>query len=49
MHQALDEVKRQIIEAALARSRGSIKDAAMLLGVSRDSFVHHMRSLDIHR
>jgi len=49
MHQALHEVKRQIIEAALARSRGSIKNAAILLGISRDSFVHHMRSLDIRR
>ncbi len=49
MHQALHELKRQIIEAALARSRGSIKNAAMLLGISRDSFVHHMRSLDIRR
>ena len=49
MHQALLEAKRRLIEAALARSSGSIKNAAMLLGISRDSFVHHMRSLDIRR
>jgi len=49
MHQALLEAKRRLIEAALARSSGSIKNAATLLGMSRDSFVHHMRSLDVRR
>jgi DNA-binding NtrC family response regulator len=49
MHEALLDAKRRLVEEALGRSRGSIKGAAILLGISRDSFVHHMKSLGVRR
>jgi len=47
MHEALRDVKRMLVTEGLRRSDGSIKDAANILGISRDSFNHHMRSLGV--
>ena len=48
-HDAVDEVKRCLIQEALARSGGSIKQAAQLLQVTRGSITHHMSALDIKK
>jgi PAS domain S-box-containing protein len=47
MHEALKEAKRLMIVESLEQAEGKIKDAARILGVSRDSFNHHVRSLGI--
>ena len=39
------ELKRFFVDAALQRSAGSRKDTARLLGISRDSLKHYMKSL----
>jgi len=49
MHDALREAKRYLVMEGLERTGGNIKDAAVYLGVSRDSLVHHMKSLGIRR
>ncbi len=48
-HEAIDEAKRRLLEESLRQSGGSIKQAAELLKVSRDSFVHHMRALGVRK
>lgn len=47
MHDALREAKKEMLSEALRRSGGSIKEAASFLGMTRDSFNHHMRSLGL--
>ena len=47
--EALLETKRTLIQEALKRSGGNIKQAALSLGVTRDSLVHYMKSLGISR
>lgn len=47
--EALVEAKRFLIVRALERSGGSIKDAAALLGMTRNSIDHHIRRLGIRR
>ncbi|MBI5571765.1 MAG: sigma 54-interacting transcriptional regulator [Desulfomonile tiedjei] len=49
LHDLLLETKRRCVTEGLKVSRGSIKGAAHLLGISRDSFVHHMKSLGIRK
>lgn len=44
LNEVLDEVKESLIEEALRRAKGKRKDAAKLLGISRNSLKHHMRS-----
>jgi two-component system response regulator AtoC len=48
-HEAVSEAKRRLLEESLRRSNGSIKRAAELLRISRDSFVHHMRALGVSK
>jgi len=48
MPEILDEEKRFLVTDALKRSGGSIKEAAALLGVSRGSLKHHMKTLGLH-
>jgi DNA-binding NtrC family response regulator len=48
-HEAVSEAKRKLLEEGLRRSQGSIKKAAELLGITRDSFVHHMRTLGVRK
>ena len=47
--EAVDDAKRLLIVQALDRSGGSIKDAAALLGMTRNSIDHHIRRLGIRR
>ena len=47
--EALSETKRNLIEEALQRSGGSIKQAALILGITRDSLVHYMKSLGVSK
>ncbi|AFM23540.1 sigma-54-dependent Fis family transcriptional regulator [Desulfomonile tiedjei] len=47
--EAVEETKRALINKALERSRGSIKKAAILLGMTRNSIDHHMRRLGIRK
>ncbi|MFC1835056.1 sigma 54-interacting transcriptional regulator [Thermodesulfobacteriota bacterium] len=49
MDEALRESKRLLLKEALRKSGGSIKEAAILLGISRASFNHHMKYLGIKR
>ncbi len=46
---AINEAKRRLLAASLRHSGGSIKGAAELLKLSRDSFVHHMRTLGVRK
>jgi two-component system response regulator PilR (NtrC family) len=48
-HEAINEAKRRVLVGSLRQSGGSIKKAAELLKVSRDSFVHHMRTLGVRK
>ena len=48
-HEAINEAKRRLLAESLRQSGGSIKKAAELLKVSRDSFVHHMRTLGVRK
>ncbi len=48
-HKGLDEAKRLLILRALDRSGGSIKEAAALLGMTRNSINHHIRHLGIEK
>ena len=48
-HHAVDETKRFLIARALDLSSGTVKDAAALLGMTRNSIDHHMRQLKIRR
>ncbi len=48
-HEAVTEAKRRLLAEGLRHSNGSIKKAAELLRISRDSFVHHMRSLGVRK
>ena len=48
-HEAINEAKRRLLAESLRQSHGSIKEAAELLKVSRDSFVHHMRTLGVRK
>jgi PAS domain S-box-containing protein len=43
------QFKKTLIEDALARSGGRVNKTAALLGISRDSLTHHMKSLGIQR
>ncbi|HMK33442.1 MAG TPA: sigma-54-dependent Fis family transcriptional regulator [Desulfomonilaceae bacterium] len=47
LNDILADLKRSLIEEALLRSGGRRQDAARLLGVSRYSLKHHMKSLDM--
>jgi len=47
--EAVEETKRLLIVRALERSDGSVKKAAALLGMSRNSIDHHMRRLGIRK
>jgi DNA-binding NtrC family response regulator len=49
MHDAINEAKKKLILEGLEQSGGSIKEAADLLGITRDSFNHHMKSLGIKK
>jgi len=49
MPRVLEETKRFLVNHGLHRSGGNIKDAADLLGITRDSLVHHMKALSIRR
>lgn len=49
MHDILTETKRYLVMEGLRQSRGNIKKAAQYLGVTRDSLIHHMKSLGIHK
>ncbi|MEW6351090.1 MAG: sigma 54-interacting transcriptional regulator [Thermodesulfobacteriota bacterium] len=49
MQDALRDAKKFLLQEGLRRSGGSVKDAAQLLGITRDSFNHHMRSLGLQR
>ena len=49
MNDILEQTKRLLVTQGLKQSSGSIKEAARYLGVTRDSLVHHMRSLGIRR
>jgi PAS domain S-box-containing protein len=48
MPEVLHQTKHFLVTEALTKSGGSIKEAAALLGVSRESLKHHMRSLGIY-
>ena len=48
-HEAINEAKRRLLAESLRQSGGSIKEAAELLKVSRDSFVHHMKTLGVRK
>lgn len=43
------QIKKILIEGALVHSGGGIKKTATILGITRDSLIHHMKSLGIHR
>ncbi|MBI5250318.1 MAG: sigma 54-interacting transcriptional regulator [Desulfomonile tiedjei] len=47
MHEALLGVKRFLLAEGLRRSGSNIGEAARLLGLSRDSFFHHRKSLGL--
>ncbi len=47
--EALREVKKYFVNESLRRSRGKVKEAARILGISRDSFNHLLKSLSISR
>lgn len=49
MHDILTETKRYLITEGMRQSGGSIKKAAQYLGVTRDSLIHHMKSLGIRK
>ena len=49
MDDALREAKRSLVQEALRVSGGSIKEAALLLGITRASMNHHMKYLSINR
>lgn len=49
MNDALDDAKRFMVTRALNRTGGNIKEAARVLGITRDSLKHHMKSLGIKR
>ena len=48
-HEAVSEAKRRLLAEGLRHSNGSIKKASELLRISRDSFVHHMRTLGVRK
>jgi len=45
MPDAIQQAKRMLVQEGLRRSGGSLKHAAYLLGISRDSLKHHLKSL----
>jgi PAS domain S-box-containing protein len=45
----VSEAKRTLVMEALQRSKGSIKKAALILGISRDSLAYLMKTLQIPR
>ncbi len=45
----ISQIKKTLIEEALVRSDGGIRKTAAILGITRDSLIHHMKSLGIHR
>jgi len=45
MPEAIQQAKRMLVQEGLRRSGGSLKHAAYLLGISRDSLKHHLKSL----
>ncbi len=47
--ESVTETKRVLIGAALDRHGGSIKDAAIYLGMTRNSIDHHLRRLKIRK
>ena len=47
MPQVIHQTKHFLVTEALKKCGGSIKDAATLLGISRESLKHHIRSLGI--
>jgi len=49
MHDILTETKRHLVMEGLRQSGGNIQKAARYLGVTRDSLIHHMKSLGIRK
>ena len=49
MNETLIQTKRFLVEEGLRRSGGSIKEAALLLGISRGSLKHYLHYLGIRR
>jgi PAS domain S-box-containing protein len=49
MHDILVETKRHLVMEGLRQSGGNIQKAARYLGVTRDSLIHHMKSLGIRK
>jgi DNA-binding NtrC family response regulator len=49
MDDILTETKRCLLMEGLRQTGGSIKKPAQYLGVTRDSVIHHMKSLGIHK
>lgn len=49
LQKSLDEVTRFLVMEALGQSDGNAKQAARLLGISRDSIYRHFRRLGLNR
>lgn len=49
LDEVLKDAKTFLITQALKQTNGSIKDAAKILGLTRNSLSHHMRYLDLKR
>lgn len=49
MHDALNEAKKRLILESLEKSGGSVKEATEMLGITRDSFNHHIKSLGLRK
>jgi transcriptional regulator of acetoin/glycerol metabolism len=47
LNDSLDQVTRFLLMEALQKSEGNAKQAARLLGISRDSIYRHFRRLDL--
>ncbi len=47
MNDVMRSVKKSLVDEAMKRSQGNQKVAAGLLGVSYDSFRHHLKSLEV--
>jgi PAS domain S-box-containing protein len=49
MNEILENVKRTLVTRALDQSKGSIKEASKILGISRGSLKHHIQHLGIQK
>lgn len=47
MNDALETAKRQMITAAMRRTRGNVSAAARVLGISRDALRYHIKALGV--